>query len=127
MNDFVRVASAVINTTVANTKKNVEEHIKMMEMADREKVDITVFPELSVTGYTCQDLFFQQELLESAEKGVRVITEESKKLYGTYIVGCPVQFNGQLYNTQACSCALSVNGFLRHNRRDERRDFKQAY
>ena len=36
MNDFVRVASAVINTTVADTKKNVEEHIKMMKMADRE-------------------------------------------------------------------------------------------
>ncbi|MCI6652444.1 MAG: NAD(+) synthase [Ruminococcus sp.] len=98
MNDFVRVASAVINTTVADTKKNVEEHIKMMKMADREKVDITVFPELSVTGYTCQDLFFQQELLENAEDGVRVITEKSKKLYGTFIVGCPVEYKGQLYN-----------------------------
>ena len=98
MNDFVRVASAVINTTVADTKKNVEEHIKMMEMADREKVDITVFPELSVTGYTCQDLFFQQELLENAEDGVRIITETSKKLYGTFIVGCPVEYKGQLYN-----------------------------
>lgn len=98
MNDFVRVASAVINTTVADTKKNVEEHIKMMKMADREKVDITVFPELSVTGYTCQDLFFQQELLENAEDGVRIITETSKKLYGTFIVGCPVEYKGQLYN-----------------------------
>lgn len=98
MNDFVRVASAVINTTVADTKKNVEEHIKMMKMADREKVDITVFPELSVTGYTCQDLFFQQELLENAEDGVRIITETSKKLYGIFIVGCPVEYKGQLYN-----------------------------
>lgn len=104
MNDFVRVASAVINTTVADTKKNVEEHIKMMKMADREKVDITVFPELSVTGYTCQDLFFQQELLENAEDGVRIITETSKKLYGTYIVGCPVEYKGQLYN---CGVVIS--------------------
>lgn len=104
MNDFVRVASAVINTTVADTKKNVEEHIKMMKMADREKVDITVFPELSVTGYTCQDLFFQQELLENAEDGVRVITETSKKLYGTFIVGCPVEYKGQLYN---CGVVIS--------------------
>ena len=104
MNDFVRVASAVINTTVADTKKNVEEHIKMMKMADREKVDITVFPELSVTGYTCQDLFFQQELLENAEDGVRIITETSKKLYGTFIVGCPVEYKGQLYN---CGVVIS--------------------
>ena len=109
MNDFVRIASAVINTTVADTKKNVEEHIKMMEMADKERVDITVFPELSVTGYTCQDLFFQQELLEDAEKGVKVITEKSKKLYGTYIVGCPVRFNGQLYN---CGVVISRGEIL---------------
>lgn len=109
MNDFVRVASAVINTTVADTKKNVEEHIKMMEMADRERVDITVFPELSVTGYTCQDLFFQQELLENAEQGVRKITEKSKNLYGTYIVGCPLEYNGQLYN---CGVVISKGEIL---------------
>ena len=60
MNDFVRVASAVINTTVADTTKNTEEHIKMMEKSSKENVDITVFPELSITGYTCQDLFFQK-------------------------------------------------------------------
>lgn len=59
MNDFVRVASAVIKTTVADTTKNTEEHIKMMKKSSSENVDITVFPELSITGYTCQDLFFQ--------------------------------------------------------------------
>jgi NAD+ synthase (glutamine-hydrolysing) len=104
MNDYVRVATAVINTTVADTKANTLEHIKMMETASREKVDITVFPELSVTGYTCQDLFFQQELLDSAVEGIKEIVKKSKTCYGIFIVGCPVEVSGQLYN-----CAVVIS------------------
>lgn len=104
MNDFVRIATAVINTTVGDTVKNTEEHIKMMTNADKNNVDITVFPELSVTGYTCQDLFFQDKLLEGAEKGVQDIKRKSKELKGIFIVGAPVKCYGQLYN-----CAIVIS------------------
>ncbi|MBQ9673538.1 MAG: NAD(+) synthase [Ruminococcus sp.] len=109
MNDYVRVAAAVINTTVADTKKNTQEHIKMMESASDANVDITVFPELSVTGYTCQDLFFQSELLRSAVESIKVITEKSAEFKGIFIVGAPLECRGQLYN---CAVVISAGDIL---------------
>lgn len=104
MNDFVRVASAVINTTVADTTKNTEEHIKMMEKSSKENVDITVFPELSITGYTCQDLFFQKELLDKTYSSLIEIKKKSEKLKGIFVVGAPIKHKNQLFN-----CAIVIS------------------
>ena len=104
MNDFVRVASAVINTTVADTTKNTEEHIKMMEKSSKENVDITVFPELSITGYTCQDLFFQKELLDKTYSSLIEIKKKSEKLKGIFVVGAPIKHKNQLFN-----CAVVIS------------------
>ncbi len=104
MNDFVRVASAVIKTTVADTTKNTEEHIKMMEKSSSENVDITVFPELSITGYTCQDLFFQKELLDKTYSSLIEIKKKSEKLKGIFVVGAPIKHKNQLFN-----CAVVIS------------------
>ena len=104
MNDFVRVASAVIKTTVADTTKNTEEHIKMMEKSNSENVDITVFPELSITGYTCQDLFFQKELLDKTYSNLIEIKKKSEKLKGIFVVGAPIKHKNQLFN-----CAVVIS------------------
>lgn len=105
MNDFIRVATAVINTTVADVVKNTEEHIKMMEKSGKANVDITVFPELSITGYTCQDLFFQRELLESAIDGIMAVAEKSSSVKGIFVVGAPIEIHNQLYN-----CGVVISG-----------------
>ena len=104
MNDFVRVASAVIKTTVADTTKNTEEHIKMMKKSSSENVDITVFPELSITGYTCQDLFFQKELLDKTYSSLIEIKKKSEKLKGIFVVGAPIKHKNQLFN-----CAVVIS------------------
>lgn len=104
MNDFVRVASAVIKTTVADTTKNTEEHIKMMEKSSSENVDITVFSELSITGYTCQDLFFQKELLDKTYSSLIEIKKKSEKLKGIFVVGAPIKHKNQLFN-----CAVVIS------------------
>ena len=104
MNDFVRVASAVIKTTVADTTKNTEEHIKMMEKSSSHNVDITVFPELSITGYTCQDLFFQKELLDKTYSSLIEIKKKSEKLKGIFVVGAPIKHKNQLFN-----CAVVIS------------------
>lgn len=104
MNDFVRVASAVIKTTVADTTKNTEEHIKMMEKSSSQNVDITVFPELSITGYTCQDLFFQKELLDKTYSSLIEIKKKSEKLKGIFVVGAPIKHKNQLFN-----CAVVIS------------------
>ena len=70
---FVRVAAAVPRVKVADIEWNVAEICALAEEAEKNGVAISVFPELSVTGYTCADLFGQDLLLRQAEEGIRNI------------------------------------------------------
>ena len=63
---FVRVAAAVPQMRLADCKYNAEQIKKQIDEAVSEGVQIVCFPELSVTGYTCADLFFMQQLQENA-------------------------------------------------------------
>jgi NAD+ synthase (glutamine-hydrolysing) len=67
---FITVASAIPSVRVADVDYNIEQIEKLVAQADEKGVEIMVFPELSVTGYTCQDLFAQQSLVEGAENAV---------------------------------------------------------
>ena len=67
MYGFIKVAAAVPSVRVADCKFNTTQIEGMMARAEGLGVEIIVFPELSITGYTCQDLFQQQILLEEAE------------------------------------------------------------
>ena len=67
---FVKVAAAVPHVKVADCKFNVEKIESLIAVAEGKGVQIIVFPEMSVTGYTCGDLFGQQLLLEEAEMGL---------------------------------------------------------
>ncbi len=95
---FVRVASCVPELKVADVTFNVEEIIRNIKEADAKEVAVIVFPELSVTGYTCSDLFFQEELLSSSKEGIKRILEETKDLDIVSIVGVPVGIRNQLFN-----------------------------
>ena len=60
---FIRVASCSPELKVADIEFNVNEIAGLIDKACREKVSVIVFPELSVTGYTCGDLFYQESIL----------------------------------------------------------------
>lgn len=102
---FLRTAAAVPGVSVADTIYNTEEIIKKMNEAEEKNVNITVFPELCITGYTCADLFFQKTLIDGAALGLGKILEASENLKGAFAVGLPLQLNGQLYN-----CAVFLKG-----------------
>ena len=68
---FIKVAAAVPAVKVADVVYNVQEIEKLISLADSEHVEIVCFPELCITGYTCQDLFKEQLLLTKAEEGFR--------------------------------------------------------
>ncbi|MBQ9202216.1 MAG: NAD(+) synthase [Bacteroidales bacterium] len=95
---FVKVAAAVPHLKVADTSYNAERIIALMQQAAKEQVEIVCFPELSVTGYTCGDLFFQQVLLQAAQKALSRILLASEDLDLTAIVGLPLPLEGRLYN-----------------------------
>ena len=102
---FIRVAAAVPLVRLADPAGNAEEICRLMDQAAERKVSLLAFPELSVTGYTCADLFGQELLISSAERAVARIAEHSAGKCPTVVVGAPVRACGHLYN-----CAVVISG-----------------
>ena len=86
---LIKVAAAIPAVKVADTKFNLIETEKQIAIAEGQGVEIIVFPELSITGYTCQDLFQQQLLLDDTEQAVIELLEFTRQLDITVIVGAP--------------------------------------
>jgi len=98
---FIRVGAIVPKLKLTNVEENVEEIINKSRQLEKEGVSIILTPELSLTGYTAQDLFFQETLLSASIKGLAKIKEVSKKQNSILIVGLPLVVDGELYNTAA--------------------------
>ncbi|MCH5181299.1 MAG: NAD(+) synthase [Prevotellaceae bacterium] len=98
---FVRVAAAVPTVRVANVIYNVEQAERLLLQADGRGADVCVFPELSLTGYTCQDLFRQQLLIEEAETALVKLLDLSRNLAVIGVAGLPVLHRGAVYNCAA--------------------------
>lgn len=100
---FITVAAAVPSVKVADTEYNVKQIEDFVAQAEGKGVEIIVFPELSITGYSCQDLFLQQLLIEQSEVAVMQLLDFTRKLDIICIVGAPVNISGSLYN-----CAIVI-------------------
>ena len=98
---FVKVAAAVPAVRVADVAYNVQEMEKLIAVADGEGVELLCFPELSLTGYTCQDLFQEQLLITKAEEGLLHLLDFTRQLDIVCVVGLPVQAGGLLLNCAA--------------------------
>ena len=109
---FVKVAAVTPKIKVADTAYNGEVIRGQMKECVQAGAKIVVFPELCLTGYTCQDLFFQEELLESAKAELLVIVKESESLDGIFFVGLPYEINGKLYNVAAVCANGELLGFV---------------
>lgn len=95
---FVKVASAVPTVKVADCRHNAGQMAEMIADAANQNVEIIIFPELSITGYTCGDLFAQSVLLEEAEESLEWLVAETQSLPVISIVGIPHPHNGSLIN-----------------------------
>ena len=100
---LIKVASVIPAVKVADTKFNLIETEKQIAIAEGQGVEIIVFPELSITGYTCQDLFQQQLLLDDAEQAVLSLLDFTRQLDVTVIVGAPIAVGALLLN-----CAVVI-------------------
>lgn len=90
---------------VGDCKANADEIFSLIEQAEKASVEVVCFPELSLTGYTCGDLFFNQSLLESAEQALSSLLERSKEFDVVAIVGLPIAAESRLFN-----CAVAFQG-----------------
>ena len=100
---FIRVGAIVNKLSLANPMKNAEEIIKEIKKAVKLGVSIVTTPELSLTGYTCGDLFLQDQLLVDSENALQKVLEETKSLDIISILGMPIRHDNQLFN-----CAVVI-------------------
>lgn len=109
---FVKVAAITPAMRVADCEYNAEQIIECIKTAAGNGAVIAVLPELSITGYTCSDLFLQQAMLDKAEQCVRMIIEETEDLNILSVFGVPVRYRSSLYNCAAVVCKGELLGLV---------------
>ena len=109
---FVKAAAVTPKIKVADTKYNAELILDMMKESTRKGAKIVVFPELCLTGYTCQDLFLQECLLQGAKDALMKLVKESASLDAIFFVGLPFEILGKLYNVAAVFSHGEVLGLV---------------
>lgn len=100
---FVRVAAAVPLLKVAECEYNAKNIIELILKAEKENIQFVVFPELSITSYTCGDLFHQQALLREAETQLGTVLEATREAEIVAVLGLPASLDNQLFN-----CAVAI-------------------
>ena len=100
---FIRVGAIVNKLALANPLKNAEVIIKEIKKAETLGVSIVTTPELSLTGYTCGDLFLQEQLLDDSIKALEKVLNETKDIDIISILGMPLRHDNQLFN-----CAVVI-------------------
>lgn len=106
---FVRVAAAVPKLKVGECEYNTSNIVDLINRAYDEKVQVVVFPELSLTAYTCGDLFHQHVLLSEALRHLEVVMKATGGIDIVSIIGLPIQLDNQLFN---CAAVLQKGRLL---------------
>lgn len=106
---FITVAAAIPSMKVADVQYNVEEIERLVVKAEEEGVELLVFPELCVTGYTCQDLFRSSLLLDASDEALSLLTDFSLGRGITFVVGAPIRQDDRLMNS-----AVIISNGQRH-------------
>lgn len=96
---FVRCGAIVPKLKVADIDFNICEIINQIKISEEKQIQIVCFPELSITGYSCGDLFHQDILIEKAKLGLEQILKETRNLNIISILGMPIKLENQLFNT----------------------------
>jgi len=113
MNDgFVKVSCVTPSLKVCDIEFNTSEILKYMKETSENGAKVTVFPELSITGYTLNDLFAQGLILEKSKEALITIAKESAKYDGIFFVGLPFEFLGKLYNAAAAVSGGKILGII---------------
>lgn len=95
---YIRVAAASPKIQVADPFYNAGEIIKIVKKAQENEVQLLTFPELSISGYTCGDLFFQNHLINSCEAALDMILKETENINMVVAAGMPVKVSDKIYN-----------------------------
>ena len=109
---FIKVAAVTPDIRVADTIYNGQQICTKIEEAVSAGAKVIVFPELCVSGYTCNDLFLQETLLNSCRQQLRKIAEYTVGKDALVFVGLPLEREGKLYNVAAALCDGKILAFI---------------
>ena len=98
---FIKVGAASPELRVGQPFFNISKMLELFSLASGYGVKVLVYPELSITGYTCQDLFLQDALIQDSRKALLEFVSATKGSDILSFVGFPLEHNGKLYNTAA--------------------------
>lgn len=121
---FYRVATAVPKVYIGDVSKNIEEHKKLISQAVEKKSSLILFPELSLTAYTCADLFHQKILLDATLEGIKELQNFSKNSHIIIVVGAPLLHNNRLYN---CAVVIQNGNILGVTPKSILPEYKEFY
>ncbi len=110
--DFIRVAAAVPEVAVGDVAINVERIAELYAKAADDKASLVVFPELSLTGYSIQDLVQRRDLLKSATDGLAVLADYTNNHNAAMVVGLPIAVGNAIYNTAALVADGEIKGIV---------------
>ena len=113
MDGFYRIAAATPRLFLGNPRANAEELARLAEAAAKDGVSAIVFPELCLTGYTCGDLFFRDDLLHAASEAAAAFAAKTSGLPLVSIVGLPVAEGAAIYNAAAVIHGGKIAGIVR--------------
>jgi NAD+ synthase (glutamine-hydrolysing) len=96
---FVRVAACTHHTTLADPAANAESVLRMARECHDDGVALAVFPELTLSGYSIEDILLQDGLLDAVEAAVADVVAASRELLPVLVVGAPLRYRSRIYNT----------------------------
>lgn len=109
---FIKTAASDIGVKVADIKHNLAQIKSAISKADELGANILVLPELCITGYSCGDLFYSENLISSALKALKSVAEFTKGKYPVVVVGFPFMYRCKLYNCAAVVCDGKILGIV---------------
>ena len=112
MLNLIRAATATPKLKIANTDYNITEVIKLTKEAHVQNVHVLTFTELSITGYNCEDLFFQSTLIKGAEDALVQFLDTTKEVDMIVVIGLPIAAHNQLFNCAAVCHMGKIMGLV---------------
>ena len=110
--DFIRVATATPEVAVGDVATNAEWIAALYEEAASQDVSLVVFPELSLTGYSIQDLVQRHDLLDSAHYGLAWLAAQTEDINTAMVVGLPLAVGNAIYNAAAMLADGEIKGIV---------------
>jgi NAD+ synthase (glutamine-hydrolysing) len=109
---YIRVGSTTINTKIGNPKVNAQAIFEQIKVAVNSNIQVLVFPEMCLVGYTAQDLLFQEELHQQISLALDWLLAQTSNINIAFIIGVPYKFKGKLFSSAFVCQSGKIQGIV---------------